>query len=144
MSQATSVLRRNAAQSTLDKFKEQDFSFADGRDCGKMVHHNLKELGVAMPIAKVGSYKTAVGARAALRRAFGVTTLPEVMDKYFPRIPPAAALPGDVVEVAGDGPLGTLTVALGNGLVIAYHEDVSGAIVGRLNEAITAWRTLPL
>ena len=142
--QRTIEIRRDAAQATLDKFKDDEFSFASGRDCGKMINFALKQMGVAIPMAKVGNYKTLAGARAALRRAYGVTTLAEVMDLYFERIPPASALPADVIEVPGDGPVGTLTLALGNGLVIAYHEDVSGAIVGRLHEPIAAWRTLPI
>ncbi len=138
-------LRRDAAQATLDKYKDDAFSFESGKDCGKMAAFCLKQLGVPVRgMAKLGNYKTALGARAALKRAFGVDNLPALLDTMFERIPPAAALPADIIELNGTGPLGTLSISCGNGLALAYHEDFDGAVVGNVAEPLAAWRTLPL
>lgn len=138
-------LRRNAAQATLDKFAGLPFSFEGGRDCAKMTVFHLKQLRLPIKIGKVAAYKTALSARAALRKQFGVDTLPEVCDKFFERIPASMAIVGDIIQAEGDGPLGALTISLGNDLVISYHEDAVGAVTGRLvAPAIAAWRTLPL
>lgn len=136
--------RRDAAQATLDKFRDLPFSFEDGRDCGKMSAFHLRQLGIRIPLSKLGSYKTPLAAKRAMKKAFGVDNMAALADKYFEPISPAMAIVGDLIEVPGDGPLGTLAVALGNGMVITYHEDAVGAITGRVIEATKAWRTLPL
>lgn len=138
------VARQKAAQATLNKFSKSSFSFENGSDCGKMAAFIAKQLGVKIPLAKLGKYKTVLGARAALRKAFGTDTVTGVADKYFPRINPSEAIIGDLVEIEGDGPLGTLTVYLGNGLVIGYHEDHEGAVPARVINPLAAWRIIPI
>jgi hypothetical protein len=142
-------LRQQAAQATLDHFQGKSFSFADGNDCAKMALFCLRKLGVRIPIAKAGSYKTVASARAALKR-LGVNSLPELMDKYFERIPPASALPADLIELPGRGAsLGALSVFLGFDVALVFHEDTNTAVAGRITyepgaEPLGAWRTLPL
>lgn len=143
--------RRDAAQATLDHFRARPFGLADKNDCAHIAAFHLRKLGVRISLAKVGAYKTPLGARAALRRAFKVSSLPELADKLFERIAPANAIVGDLIEFRGlDSPIGALTVYLGNGLVVCYHEDhPEGAITGRIvydeGEApLGAWRTVPL
>ena len=85
-------------------------------------------MGAAVRHAKCGPYKTAIGARAALKR-MGVTSLAQLMDQQFPRIGYARALPGDIVELgAADDPkgIGALAVYLGNQVILGYHQDVEG------------------
>lgn len=137
--------RRDAAQATLDRYKNGAFSFEDGRDCAKMISFHLRQMGLKLfPMSKVQAYKTPLQARAALKAAFGVDNMLDLMDTKLERIPPAMAIVGDIIAVEGEGPLGALTIALGNDLVLAYHEDYSGIVVGRLQNALAAWRTLPL
>lgn len=142
----TNLERRvKAAQATVDSFKDKPFSFEHNRDCAKMALFMMHELGVK-PIAKakIGSYKTATGAKAALRR-IGVNNLSEFMDLHFERIGEAFALPGDIIELEGEeSPIGALGIALGNGLVLVYHEEAEGAVVGKVNSSLAAWRILPL
>ena len=40
---------------------------------------------------------------------------------------PAAAVVGDIVELPGEPPFGALSVAVGNGRVLGYHQDAEGA-----------------
>jgi hypothetical protein len=132
--------RAKAAQATLDRYKDLPFSFEQNRDCAKMTLFHLKKMGrPVVKLSAVGSYKSANGARAALRR-MGVSDLAELADKHFPRIAPAEALVGDLIELEGNGPLGTLSIYVGNGMVLTYHEDAVGAVVARLAEAKAAWR----
>src|SRR3546814_3515299 len=44
------------------------------------------------------------------------------LDAHLPRIAPAAALLGDIIEIEGDGPLGSMGVYVGNGRIFCYHE----------------------
>lgn len=71
-----------------------------------------------------------------------VDTVADAIDAMgLQRIPPAAALPADLVLLPGDGPFGgSLTMAVGNGRVFGYHEDVVGADILQPLEFVAAWR----
>src|SRR3546814_4656058 len=70
----------------------------------------------ALPI-----YSSALGAKRALAKV-GYATLSEALDAHLPRIAPASALLGDIIEIEGDGPLGSMGVYVGNGRIFCYHE----------------------
>ena len=112
-----------AAQATLDRYYGQPFTWGL-TDCARLAAHSLRELGVSAPLSRFGRYSTASGAMRALRRR-GFTDLGDVLDDMgLLRIPPAAALPGDIVGLDGDAtPLTALTVALGNGRVLGFHPE---------------------
>jgi cell wall-associated NlpC family hydrolase len=131
--------RVKAAQRTLDKFKEVPFEW--GRhDCGQMIFYHLRRLGRRVSFAPAGSYDSALGAKRVLQAA-GVGTLPALLDKWgLPRIAPAAALPGDLVQMPGDDTIGAMTIYVGNGRVLGYHEAVEGAVVMQPVEMVAAWR----
>lgn len=127
-----------AAQATLDKFKDRPFKFGK-YDCGQMVRFHLRAVGRPIKSAKAGSYHSLLGAKRALRR-LGHESLLDLMDAHFPRIPPAAAVVGDVIAMPGmEGP-GALAVRLTNGRVLCYAEGAEGAIVGQPQEFVAAWR----
>jgi len=141
---STSVLerRRDAAQATLDRFKGKPFRF--GRhDCAQMVGLHLRTLRKPVKeLARAGTYHSLAGGVKALKK-LGHDSLADVMDAHFERIAPAAALVGDVIAVPGlEGP-GALTVAMGNGRVLGWHEDAEGAVVMQPLEYVAAWRVLP-
>jgi hypothetical protein len=133
------VRRAAAAQATLDKFKGKPFHFGS-MDCAQLVAFHLRKMGHKPKLAKAGRYSSALGAKKALKR-LGYETLAEAMDgNGFERIPPAAAIVGDVIEMPGlEGP-GALAVALGNGRAVAYHEDAIGAVVVQPSQMLAAWR----
>ncbi len=136
-------VRADAAQATLNRFRDQPFTWGKN-DCARMVAFHLRQLGFKPQLSKAGTYKTALSARRALARA-GFANLPDAIDALgLPRIAPAAALVGDIVQLEADSDLGALFVAVGNGRVLGYHEAATGAVVMQPTGApLAAWRTLP-
>lgn len=132
--------RAKAAQATLDHFRGKPFKLGT-RDCGRMVDYQLKRLGVRVKAPAAGSYRTAIAAKRELNK-LGYKSLADLLDTHFERIPPAAALVGDVIEMPGAEGLSGLAIALGNGRVVAYHEDCDGAEVLQPLMMSAAWRVL--
>src|SRR3546814_6108937 len=98
----TPIERRHAAtEATLAKYRDQPFKW--GRyDCARVIAHQAKKLGHKVSLAKAGSYSSALGAKRALAKV-GYATLSEALDAHLPRIAPASALLGDIIEIEGDG-----------------------------------------
>ena len=135
-------LRVAATQKLLDDWKGVEFSWADNQHCVRMVAEHLRRMGYTPPLSKGGPFTTALGAQRAIKRA-GCATLSEAVDLVgLPRIAPAAALVGDIIELPGDAP-GCLAVALGNGRVLAWHPDADGAAVLQPSAYVVAWRVTP-
>lgn len=134
------IRRQQAAQATVDRFKGQPWQLGKN-DCVRMAAFVLRRMGHRPQLGKAGSYTTGAGALRALKRA-GHDTLAGALDALgLARIPPAAALPGDIVMIPGEAPLdGALTVAMGNGRVLGYHEDAEGAEVLQPVAFVAAWR----
>ena len=137
------VRRVDGAQATLDRFKDETFQFGKN-DCARMAAYHLRKLGYRPGLAKAGSYRTALSARAALKRA-GYDSLADALDGLgLERIAPAAAVVGDIVEMEAGDAFGALAVAVGNGRVLGYHEDEPGAVVVQPLSIVVAWRVVPL
>lgn len=131
--------RRDAAQATLDRFKDVPFKWGKN-DCVRLVAFHLRKLGINPKLANAGSYGSLLGAKRALARA-GFATIAEAVDSLgFERITPAAAAVGDIIEWPAENELGALAIAVGNGRVVAYHQDAEGAAVLQLLQFVTAWR----
>ena len=133
--------RRDAAQATLDAFADQAFAWGK-YDCGKMLAAHLKAMGHPVRLAPAGAYKSAMGAKGALRR-MGFASLSDALDSRFPRIAPAAAIVGDVIAMPSEGPLDAIAICVGNGRALAYHESVPGAVVVQPLTMLAAWRVDP-
>lgn len=142
MTPRPAMLRRvAAAQATVDRFKGRPFRFGTN-DCARLVAFHLKQLGLPLRLAKAGSYRSPLGATRALRR-FGYDSLAAALDGHgLTRIAPAAAVVGDIVELPGEPLFGALSVAVGNGRVLGYHEDAAGAEILQPTAFVTAWRVL--
>ncbi len=134
------VRRQRAAQATVDRFKGAPFVYGKN-DCARMAVHVLRGMGHRPVLGKAGSYKSAIGAARALKR-FGHGDLLAALDGLrLPRIAPAAALVADLVMLPGEGPFGgALTVAVGNGRVLGYHEDLGTAEILQPIQFVAAWR----
>lgn len=133
------MIRRVAAtQATLDRFQGKPLTY--GRDdCARMVAFHLRRLKRPIALAKAGTYSSALGARRAMAR-FGVASLGEALDKHgLFRIAPAAAVAGDILELAGDDAMGALAIALGNGRALSWHVDAPGATVVQPLAVVAAW-----
>lgn len=134
------VARRSAAQATVDRFKGRVFSYGKD-DCVRLAAFVLRKRGHRPQLGKAGSYSSLLGAKRALKRA-GYETLAEALDAMgLPRIPPASVLPGDIVMVPADAFDGGFGVAVGNGRVIGWHEDLETADICHPLVFVAAWRT---
>lgn len=141
MPRPTLLRRVEAAQTTVDRFKGRRFRFGTN-DCARMVAFHLRQLGLSVRLAKAGSYRSRLGATRALRR-LGHDSLAAALDGHgLLRIAPAAAVVGDIVELPGEPPFGALSVAVGNGRVLGYHQDCAGAEILQPTAFVAAWRTL--
>lgn len=133
--------RQKATRATIDHFGNKSFAWGSV-DCGKMVAFHLKRLGHTVRLSKAGPYKTALGARGALKR-MGYSNLIEAMDGTgLVRIPYASALIGDIVSFASDEAIGALGVAVGNGNMLAFHESHEFPVVMTMGRIDFAWKAL--
>lgn len=137
----TEMLRRQrAAQATVERFQGVPFAYGKN-DCARLAAFALRQMGHKPGLAKAGSYSSALGATRALKR-LGYGDLASVLDGLgLLRIPPIAALPGDLIMLPGEGPFGgALAMAVGNGRVLSYHEDLDGADIVQPVQYLSAWR----
>ena len=133
------IRRRDAAQATLERFKDRPLRYGID-DCVRMAAFHVRKLGHSVRLPASGSYRTPRGGMLAMKRLGFDDLIAAVDAQGFERIPPAAAAVGDLVMMPGDAGLGSLTVALGNGRVLGYHEDATGAVVLHPVEFVAAWR----
>lgn len=129
------VKRMKATQRTVDKFQGRVFKDWQ-RDCIRLIATHARHMG--RPI-KVPKYEDRKSALAALK-SLGFKNLAEAMDAHFTRIEPSAVLLGDIVEMPGGNGFSALTVAVGNGRVIGFHEDVPFADILQPLMISGAWR----
>lgn len=151
MTEHALILRARAAQATLDEWKARAFRLGDA-DCARLVASHLRRLGYSVKLPPARSYRTPRSALIALRK-LGHQTVPAMLDALgLERIAPAAALAGDIIQMrwTEDGrddeadSLAALTVAMGNGRVVGWHEDApGGAVVMQPLDMVAAWRVDP-
>lgn len=133
------IRRVEVSQATLNRFKDKPFRFGLN-DCVRMTAHHLRRLGYRVSLPNAGEYRSR---RAAVRllKARGYDTLAQALDGLgLESIAPAAAIVGDIVELPAADELGALTIAMGNGRVLGFHEAVAGATVMQPVSPIRAWR----
>ena len=135
------IRRVAAAQATLDAFKDKPLKLGE-RDCVQMVAFHLRRLGHRVKLPPKGSYRTRKTAVCLLAER-GHADLAAAVDALgLEVIAPAAALVGDILQLPAVDELGALTIAMGNGRVVGYHEHAAGAVVMQPRETIRAWRVL--
>lgn len=138
---AVMIRRVAAAQACIDRFSGKAYDPASNRDCIKLTLHAMRKMGRSTGILKGKRYTTEAGG-VKVMRSLGFKNLIEALDGAgLERIPPAAALPGDIIalETEADSPFGcALTVAVGNGRVIGFSGGV-GQVMQPL-AYLTAWR----
>lgn len=134
-------LRRRAVQATADQFNGIPFKWGSF-DCGIMVLSHMRRIGNPLPVDGLGEWKSAIGAKRAVKR-LGFDTMDAFLDANLKRIPPAAARLGDVLSFEAEASVGGLGINIGNGAVLCYHEDApEGPIAGRVITARGAWRVI--
>jgi len=134
--------RQRAAQGCIDRFAGKPYDPAAHRDCAYMVRHALHLLGRRVGQGKLPTYASDLAGMKALRM-MGHANLIEAVDAFgLVRIPPLAALPADIVALPSDHPMGALSLAVGNGRLLAYLDGEHGAVVIEPKAFICAWRTI--
>lgn len=133
------MIRRVAVtQATVDTWKDKPFAWGSV-DCVRMAAAHLRRAGHQVRLPPSGSYRSAMTAKRRLAER-GYADLLAAMDgEGYDRIPPAMVLPGDIIAGERDG-IGSLGVFLGNGRVLAFHDDAQGAVVIQPMELAAAWR----
>lgn len=138
------IPRVAAAQACIDRFSGKSYE-PGKRDCIKLGNHALHKLGRRVSLTKGLRYTTEAGGVKAMRK-LGFGSLLEAVDAALgaeARIPPAMALPGDIIALATDedSPFGcALTVAVGNGRVIGFQNGVG--LVMQPKSYLAAWRSV--
>lgn len=133
------VSRVGAAQATLDQWRGKPFKLGRA-DCARVAASHLRRSGRKVKLPASGSYGTVRSAMKKLAE-LGYADMLDALDKLgLERIPPAAALPGDLIAIPTGSPLGCITVVLSNGRVAGYHDDVVGLEVLQPVEYVAAWR----
>lgn len=118
------VFKRAAAtQACMDRFGFKPVE-PGVRDCGKLTAHALHKQGRSAKLLNASRHTTWAGALRYLSKT-GAKDLVALIDMMgLERIPPAAALPGDIIAMPTDDANGfgcSLTVALDNGRVLGLN-----------------------
>ena len=121
-------VRVAAAESAIARFAGEEFAWGKA-DCLRLVAHALRQMGHAPPLRAAGDYRSLLGAHRALKRT-GHASLDAWVDAWgLRRIPPAFALPGDVLAYATeDAALPALALQLSEGRVFGFHQG--GGVAG--------------
>jgi len=140
------VIRQRAVEACLKRFDGKPMKWGHV-DCGKIVSHNLRQLGIATSLLKGLTYSSEHGALKAMR-SLGVSGLGGAMDQFGDRvfrIPPAMAVQGDIIGMACEGDVWdmALTLAVGNGRVLGILDGRAGVMRPDLTHSIAAWRCNP-
>ncbi len=120
-----------ATQATQARFEGRVFDWRKQATCIHLMRFHAAQMGHKLPV--VPRFRSAIGAMKALK-AEGVESLPELMDKHFPRIPAAQMLVGDVAAFPGEGGLDALFVYGQLRAVIGWHEDAAECQIARLTD----------
>jgi hypothetical protein len=125
------IERMLATQKTVDSFKGRKFTNGTA-DCVQLVLAHARHMGRKI----YGSTKTAAGAL----RQLGFGNLSEAMDKHFRRVDRHQVMISDIVEMPGDNGFSSLSVAVGNGRALGFHESIPHCDVLQPVLISGAWR----
>lgn len=138
----TMLKRAAATQACMDRFAFKPVE-PGVRDCGKLAAHDLHHMGRSAKLLNGWRGKTWASALRYVRKQ-GFASLVEMIDAMgLERIPPAAALPADIIAMPTDEENGfgcSLAVALDNGRVLALN-PATGLIEPMIPRLfVCAWR----
>ncbi|MDX3908427.1 MAG: hypothetical protein QHC67_01215 [Sphingobium sp.] len=138
----TPLERRHAAiEATMAKYRDRPFAWGKV-DCARVGAFHLKQLGHKISISRGGSYTSALGAQRAIKK-FGVTTLPELIESLgLTEIPYSRMLLGDLAQIEGDSPIGTIGIYTSNGNLFGFHQDHPGLVTLQPHNILRAWSVL--
>lgn len=124
------VRRQHATQATLEKYRNKPFSW-DGATCAHLLRFHLRQMGHKPP--RMPSFRSAVGAKAALRK-MGATDMVDLMRKLgLTEIPSARMMLGDIAVLPGDDGLFDAIVISAGHKFMGWHGDGKGLAVMELH-----------
>ncbi|QAY77929.1 hypothetical protein [Sphingosinicella sp. BN140058] len=132
------LVRQVATARTIDRFRQAPHAWGTA-DCWQMARFHLRGMKVKLPRCR--AYKSAIGAKRALRE-MGFDTLEGLLDSFLLRIAPAEALLGDIVLMQGDALFDAITISVGEKVIGWHQEDMSRLSNIMPIETIGAWRAI--
>lgn len=117
-------IRHDAVQSTMDKYRDRDFSWGVV-DCIRMSSFHARKMGHIVP--KLERYRTYAGAVRALKKS-GYLTIQAAFDDLFSEIPLAMALVGDFVIGEGENGMDASFIWCGRKMM-GFHEEANGLVM---------------
>lgn len=138
------IARVEAAQGALDRYSGKPFAWYEA-DCARVAAFVLRELGYKPGFSRFGHYKTALGARKALKRNGFADTVDWIDSIHgLSRIPFLMTLPGDIAAYAGADGMSALTVVLSNRRLLGFHPETGGCtVVSPVQLPEICWRVAP-
>jgi hypothetical protein len=117
------IEKRAVTQEVLDDYRDKPLVWG-AKDCARMIAPVLQRAGYKPGLSRAGFYKTEAAALRGMRKA-GYKDLAEWLDDIgLMRIPPAAAVAGDVIGFPAAPPwTWALSLALGNGRILGPHPE---------------------
>lgn len=133
------VKRQKITAATKQRFEKRAFRWGYS-DCGRILAWHLNRFGHKPP--KAGGYTTALGAKKRLIE-LGYANMTELMDDMgLEVIGLARALPGDIVAFSSDDPVGAIGIVVGNGNMLAFHEDHDLPVIMTMGKIDRAWSVM--
>lgn len=133
--------RVEGTQKTINQFFDKPFEWGTA-DCAILAATHLENFGYETVMRNARGYSTAIGAKRALHD-LGAQSMEDLVDSYgFERIPPAAALPGDIVGFPGgeeDNEWTALGVVTDPGLTLIGFAN-GRCMKGPTHVCTVAWR----
>jgi hypothetical protein len=133
------VTRRDATQSTLNRYKGKVFSWEKGITCIHLFRFHMRNMG--HKIKKVPRFRSEFGAKKALLQE-GVTSVSGLLDKFLERIAPAQMLLGDIAVLPSEDGLEAVFICAGPRRFFGWREDHAETVMLEidLNEISGSWR----
>jgi hypothetical protein len=125
-----------ATQKTVDSFKGRRFEWGKA-DCVQMAITHICNLGgKRIRVPDYGDIESGVRAM----RALGFSFLSEALDKHCTPIDPQNHLMGDFIELPGGSGFSSISVDVGNGRVLCFHESIDTCEILEPLMIMGAWR----
>jgi len=134
-----SIRRRDATQTTLERYRGRPFAWRAGHTCVHMARFHLRQMGhKPQTLPRIGSL---LSARRALE-ANGWADVAAMLDSFLPRIPALEMRLGDLAVGEGLDGMGAIFVCIPPFKLLGWHEEADGAVIIDFNRdaLLGAWR----
>ena len=132
-------LRAKATTETRNWFAGKEFDWTKSATCIHLAVRHARNMGHNVP--NVPKFRSAMTAKRKLK-VMGFDSLPELLDTYFERIPPAKMRTGDIMAGKGDEGFHALYVRVAQYKYLGWHVSVPefALIDVEMDQIEAAWR----